>query len=124
MSSKPFLIFALLIAGCSRGVEQSEFQGRYGFSLEGMKQQVTVDAGGGYSNEFYLDGALVWSSQGRWTYEESVGKKGIAFAGFKFGVPEYASRPGLWFVVPERTFFGVKELCFDPDLNRCFSDKQ
>ena len=120
MSRKLFLLFALVIAGCSRGVGQSELPGQYEFSLDNMKQQVTVGTDGKYANTFYRNGALVWSDQGTWTYEESVGKKGVAFAQFRFGIPEYSSNRGLWFVVPEKTFIGVKELCFDSDMDRCF----
>jgi hypothetical protein len=119
------MLAALVVGGCSSGVEQSELPGQYEFSLEGMKQQVTVSADGKYSNAFYRDGAPVWSDQGTWTFEESAGKKGIAFMEFRFGIPEYSSNRGLWFVVPEKTLTGVKELCFDSDLGRCFrSGKQ
>jgi hypothetical protein len=113
-------LLVLAIVGCSRGVEQRELPGQYEFSLDGMRQRVTIDADGKYSNVFYRDGALVWSDQGKWTYEESAGKKGIALSEFRFGIPEYSSRRGLWFVVPEKTLTEVKELCFDSDLDRCF----
>ena len=127
MSRKLFLLFALVVAGCSRGVGQPELPGQYEFSLDNMKQQVTVGADGKYSNAFYRDGILVWSEQGTWTYD--VEEKGIGFAEFRFGIPEYSfnrdlgfavPERGLWFVVPEKTFTGVKKLCFDPDLDRCF----
>jgi hypothetical protein len=119
------MLAALVVAGCSSGVEQSELPGQYEFFLGDMKQQVTVSADGKYSNAFYRGGARVWSDQGAWTVEESAGKKGIAFKEFRFGIPEYSSNRGLWFVVPEKTLTGVKELCFDSDLGRCFqSDKR
>jgi len=132
------LLFALVLAGCSRSVEQSELTGQYEFSLENMKQQITIGADGKYTNAFYRDGALVWSDQGRWTYDKLAGKKGVAFAEFEFGIqeyspaklgnPEYSGMPrlpdsssrSLWYVVPEKTLTGVRELCFDPDLDRCF----
>ena len=131
MNRKLFLLCALVVAGCSREVGQPELPGQYEFSLDNMKQQVTVGADGKYSNAFYRDGALVWSDQGIWVYEESAEKKGVAFAEFRFGIPEYSSNRtqglglvvpdrGLWFVVPERTLTGIKEICFDPDLDRCF----
>lgn len=132
------LLFALVLASCSRGVEQPELPERYEFSLDNMKQQITIGADGKYTNAFYRDGALVWSDQGKWTYEELSGEKRIAFAQFRFGIPEYSpARSGapeysempklpessgrsFWFVVPEKTLAGIRELCFDPDLDRCF----
>jgi len=114
------LLLALVLASCSRGVEQPELPGQYEFSLDNMRQQVTISVDGKYANAFYRNGALVWSNQGKWTYEESAGKKGVAFAEFRFGIPEYSSVQGLWFVVPEKTLAGIRELCFDQDLERCF----
>jgi hypothetical protein len=116
-----FLIFILAVAGCSRGVDKAELPGRYEFSLDNMKQQVTIGADGKYSNALYRGGALVWSEQGVWTYYEAAkkGRTEIMLDKFRFGIPEYASG-GSWFVVPEKTLTGVKALCFDPDLNRCF----
>jgi hypothetical protein len=115
------LMFVLLaVAGCSRGVDRAELPGRYEFSLDNMKQQVTISADGKYVNVLYRDNALVWSEQGVWTYYEAAGKHTeIILDKFKFGIPEYASG-GSWFVVPEKTLTGVKALCFDPDLDRCF----
>lgn len=132
------LLLALVLASCSRGVEQPELPGRYEFLLDNMKQQITIGADGKYTNAFYRDGALVWSDQGKWTYEKSAGEKGVAFAEFRFGIPEYSparlgspeysgmpklpdsSSRSLWYVVPEKTFTGTRTLCFDPDLGRCF----
>lgn len=114
------LLFSLLALGCSRGVGQSELPGQYEFALDNMKQQIRISADGKYSNTYYRDGILVWSDQGTWNHEEAAGEKGIALMEFRFGVPEYAINRGLWFVVPEKTFSGVRKLCFDPDLNRCF----
>lgn len=132
------LILILVLAGCSREVDQSELPGQYQFSLDNMRQQVTVSTEGKYVNAFYRDGALVWSDQGKWAYETSAGKKGVAFAEFRFGIPEYSparldsheyseipklpdsSSRSLWYVVPEKTITGTRELCFDPDLGRCF----
>lgn len=115
------LIFVLAVAGCSRGVDRAEVPGRYHFSLDNIKQQVTIGTDGKYANALYRNGALVWSEHGVWTYEEAQGHKGIMLSKFKFGISEYASG-GSWFVVPERTFTGVKALCFDPDLDRCFRE--
>ncbi len=114
-----FLLIALALAGCSRGVDKAELPGRYEFSLDKVKQQVTIGADGKYANEFYRDSALVWSEQGAWTYEEAGGRRGIMLGKFRFGIAEYSSG-GNWFVVPEKTLTGVKALCFDSDLDRCF----
>ena len=131
-------LLAFLLASCSRSVERSELLGQYEFSLDNMKQKITIDADGKYTNAFYRDSALVWSDQGRWTYEKLTGEKRIAFAQFRFGIPEYSparfgapeysempklpesSGRSFWFVVPEKTLTGIRELCFDPDLDRCF----
>ena len=137
MSCRLFVLVALVVAGCSRGVEQPEVPGQYEFSLENMKQQIIVSADGKYSNSFYRDGVLVWSDQGTWIYDKAGGENGISFEGFRFGMPEYSSSQlarnlalnlgfvvperGVWFVVPEKTLFGVKKICFDPDDRyRCF----
>ena len=120
MTRNLLLIFALAVAGCSRGVDRAEVPGRYEFSLDNIKQQVTIGADGKYANAFYRDGALVWSEQGVWTYYKATeGRTEIVLDTFKFGISEYASG-GSWFVVPEKTITGVKALCFDPDLDRCF----
>lgn len=118
------LIFVLAVAGCSRGVDRTELPGRYEFSLNNMKQQVTLSADGKYVNVLYHGDALVWSEQGTWTYYETVGKghTEIILAKFKFGISEYASG-GSWFVIPEKTLMGVKRLCFDPDLDQCFDTR-
>lgn len=113
------LILVLAVGGCSRGVDRAELPGRYEFALDNIKQQVTIGADGKYANVLYRDSALVWSEQGVWTYEETDGHKGIMLGKFRFGITEYASG-GSWFVVPEKTLTGVRSLCFDPDLDRCF----
>ena len=119
MTRSFFMILALAVAGCSRGVDRGEVPGRYQFSLDNIKQQVTLAVDGKYTNALYRDGALVWSEHGVWTYEEAQGHKGIMLSKFKFGISEYASG-GSWFVVPEKTLTGTNVLCFDPDLDRCF----
>ena len=119
MTRRLLLLFALAVAGCSGVVDKAELPGQYEFSLDNMKQRLTIGADGKYANVFSRGGALVWSEQGVWTYEEADGRRGIMFGKFRFGIPEYSSG-GNWFVVPEKTLTGVKALCFDPDLNRCF----
>lgn len=122
MTRNLLLIFALAVAGCSRGVDRAEVPGRYEFSLDNVKQQVTIGADGKYANALYRNGALVWSEQGVWTYYEAAkGHTEIVLDKFRFGISEYASG-GSWFVVPEKTITGVKALCFDPDLDRCFRE--
>ncbi len=125
MTRSILLILALAVGGCSRGVDRAELLGRYEFALDNIKQQVTIGADGKYANVLYRDNALVWSEQGVWTYYEAVGKghTEIILDKFKFGIPEYASG-GSWFVVPEKTLAGVKALCFDPDLDRCFRERK
>lgn len=119
MTRSFFMMLALAVAGCSRGVDRADVPGRYEFSLDNIKQQVTLAVDGKYANALYRDGALVWSENGAWTYEEAGGHRGIMLDKFRFGISEYASG-GSWFVVPEKTLTGVKALCFDPDLDRCF----
>ena len=113
-------IFVLALFGCSLAVEKAEVPGLYEFAIDNLKQQITIGADGKYVNAFYRGGALVWSDQGAWTYEEQKGKLGVTLAKFRFGIPGHSSEPGHWFVVPEKTLTGGKTLCFDPDLARCF----
>jgi hypothetical protein len=120
MNHSLLFLLVLAIAGCTRGMDKAEVPGIYEFGIDNLKQQITIGADGKYSNAFYQGGALVWSDQGAWTYEEQKGKPGITFAKFRFGIPGHASEPGYWFVVPEKTLTGVKALCFDLDLDRCF----
>jgi hypothetical protein len=137
-----FWILVLMVSGCSRAVDKTELLGRYEFPLDNMKQEITIGVDGKYTNVFYRDGVLAWSDQGEWTYEKLSGGREemvIAFAEFRFGIPEYSSgrygnpeysklpklpdssKRSLWYVAPEKTFTGVMELCFDPDLYRCFT---
>jgi|SRR5262252_5796291 len=112
------LLFAL--SGCSSGVERTAVPGSYEFALDGFRQVLVIGEDGRYTNTLYKDGAAVWSDQEAWVYENEMG--GVTLSGFRFGIPEYTSRPrGLWFVVPSKTLSGTKQLCFDDDLGRCFS---
>lgn len=109
-----------LMMGCSREVKQSELPGQYVFSLGNARQQITISANGHYFNTFYRNRTLSWSDQGTWEYKDVLGEKGILLNRFKFGFKEYSS-DGTWFVVPEKTILGKRKLCFDSDLDRCFS---
>lgn len=114
------LLFSLAVAGCSRGMNQAELPGRYEFSYDTTKQHVTLGVDGTYTNTFYKDNRLVWSEKETWIYyKETKGYSAIRLEHFRFGLSEYTSG-GSWFAVPEKTLTGVKRLCFDPDLYRCF----
>ncbi len=128
------LLLALAVVSCFRGVTKAELPGFYEFQIKNVKQQITVGADGTYTNALYRDGALVWSDQETWSYDEWDGEKGICFNEFRFGIPDHdftpwfldlgrSSRRGFWFVVPEKTPSGIRELCFDPDLDRCFQTR-
>lgn len=117
------MLLCLGLVGCSGHVEKAQLPGSYEFMLDGIRQVVVVGADGKYTNTLYKDGAAAWSDQQVWTYEEQGGKYGVTFAGFRFGIPGHASAPGLWFVIPEKTLGGTKELCFDTDLGRCFQSR-
>lgn len=114
------VILLLALAGCSGRMEKDQVPGTYEFALESIRQIVVVGADGRYTNTLYRDGTAVWSDQQTWTYEVQGKKSGITFTGFRFGIPGHSSSPGLWFVVPDRALSGIKELCFDTDLGRCF----
>ena len=124
-----WLLF-LVFLGCTQAVERREISGIYDFKLENIKQKVVIGEDGKYVNKFFRDDILVWADNGTWTYEKAGKQTGIALAEFRFALPEYSlvkygipgnsSGRGLWFVVPEKTVSGMKQLCFDPDLDRCF----
>jgi hypothetical protein len=121
MGRRYAFLCVLALAGCTREVDKAELPGRYEFSVDNLKQQITISADGKYTNALYRDGTLSWSDQRTWDYEKVQGKFGVTFNEFRFGIPGYSSQPGYWFVVPEKTLTGVKELCFDPDnLYQCF----
>ncbi len=114
------LLLLLLLAGCSRSVEKGQVPGVYEFALDGLKQTIVVEYGGRYTNTLDENGVAVWTDQQTWTYETQSGDTGVTFTHFRFGIPGYASAPGLWFVVPSKAMSGSKKLCFDADLGRCF----
>lgn len=120
MNPKFLMLFMVAIAGCSRGFNKAELPGIYAFERDSLKQEITISADGKYLNTLYLDGKPAWSDQGGWVYEDLSGKTGATFTKFRFGVPGHAAVPGYWFVVPEKSVTGVRRLCFDPDLDRCF----
>ncbi len=120
MMARFSLLFVLALAGCTRGVDKAELPGRYEFSIDNLKQQITINADGTYTNAVYRDGTLSWSDQQTWDYEKVRGEFGVTFNKFTFNIPGFSSGSGYWFVVPEKTLTGTKELCFDPDLYRCF----
>jgi len=120
MSHKLLLFLLVAAAGCSRDVDKADLPGRYSVESDSLKQEITIRVDGKYVNAFYRDGKLIWSDQGDWAHEEQKGKRGITFSGFRFGIPGHSAEPGYWFVLPEKSLWGAKRLCFDPDLNRCF----
>lgn len=123
MTPKFLVLLAVMLAGCSRGLDKTELPGLYRFASDSLKQEVTVGADGTYVNTLYRDGKLVWLDQGDWAYEEQRGKTGVTFSKFRFGIPGHSTNPGYWFVVPEKAFTGAKKLCFDPDLDHCFETR-
>jgi hypothetical protein len=112
------LLISLTVSGCARTLQEAELPGRYEFQINNLKQQVTVSGDHKYTNVLYRDSVVVWSDHGTWTYDER--RVGVTFGQFRFGIPGHSAQPGYWFVVPQKTFTGTKQLCFDPDLDRCF----
>lgn len=121
MKRRLVMLLAMVIVGCTRHLERDDIPGAYEFQFDNLKQRITVAADGKYTNALYQGEALMWSDEGVWTYEEK--QKGVTFAQFRFGVPGHSPRRGYWFVVPQNTLTGIKQLCFDPDLDRCFRSK-
>jgi len=114
------VLLTFLLGGCSRGVDKADLPGVYFFEGKGLRQQITLNTNGEYLNALYADGVLSWTETGKWSYEQQGGKGGVTFSNFRFGLKDTAVGPGFWFVVPEKTIAGRKQLCFDIDLNRCF----
>jgi hypothetical protein len=114
------LLLLVALAGCSRELDTAGLPGVYRYEGDGVKQEITVSANGKYRNVLYLEDRLMWSDEEDWEYEQVSGKFGITFSKFRFGIPGHRPLSGYWFVEPERSSSGVKRLCFDPDLNRCF----
>jgi hypothetical protein len=120
MNRKLLLVSVVAFAGCSRGFDRAELPGVYSFEVDGVKQEVTIEADGKYANVLYREGRLVWSDRGEWAYEEHNGKVGVTLGKFRFGIPGHSAVSGYWFVSPEKSFSGARRLCFDLDLDRCF----
>jgi hypothetical protein len=114
--------FCIFIAGCQRSVAVADFPGTYVTIVENIKQEIKVQPDGTYTNTAYRSGALLWSDSQKWQHEEQLGKVGITFTKFRFEIPGHSTYPGYWFVVPSRSLFGTKRLCYDIDLDRCFED--
>lgn len=123
--SRGFLLVLLLgtVASCSRGVGKTELPDIYRFASGNLKQEVTISPNGKYQNAFYREGTLVWLDRENWTYEDQKGQVGVTLTKFRFGIAGHSDVPGYWFVVPEKTLTGVKRLCFDPDLGKCFDTR-
>lgn len=133
MSHLTVIFLVLLLSGCFRGVNKADLPGTYAFEENGLKQEITINANGRYSNTLFSNGAVIWSDAGGWVYETVAGETGITFGDFrsgvddtsvKFGLDKTFNLPGYWFVVPERTFFGHKQICFDKDANKCFQARE
>lgn len=118
---KSILMVLFALGGCSSRVEISELPDSYEFALDGLRQVVIIGGEGRYTNTLYKGGEPVWSYQQSWTYEDHNNR--VTLTGFRFGIPDHSASPGLWFVMPRKTIGGIKELCFDADLGRCFSAK-
>jgi len=114
------VLLAFLLGGCSRVVDEADLPGVYVFEGNKLRQQITLKKNGEYLNALYGGGVLSWTETGTWVYEQEGGKSGITFSKFKFGLKDTPDVPGYWFVVPEKTIAGRRQLCFDIDLNRCF----
>jgi hypothetical protein len=118
------LLASIALGGCSREIDIGDLPGEYSVTIDGQKQVVDLRSDGSYENAYYRRGKLVWRYTDKWSYERDGGRDGkvMTFSKFQFGLAEYSSSPvGFWPVEPERSFSGVIEFCFDPDLNgRCF----
>jgi hypothetical protein len=105
----------------SRVLASAEIPGNYAFKLGTVEEKITLLADGIYTNALRVNDQLAWEDKGTWSHDKIGNQSGITFAKFRFGVQGYSSRPSYWFVTPEKTIMGKKKLCFDPDLDRCFS---
>jgi hypothetical protein len=118
------MLFALV--GCSRKLDVAEYPDVYEFTLENVRQEITIRADKTYSNKLYSKGVLVWSDVDEWEYEaptKAGSEEALTFSRFRIGFEEYNrgdKRRGYAVFGPEKSVLGVKKLCFDPDLYRCF----
>lgn len=110
----------VLLSACGEQNPLADVAGTYRFEGSAEVQEISVESDGHYANSYFRDGGLVWRDEGEWEPDEVAGEKGVTFAEFRFGLAGHSTRPGYWFVVPERSFFGNARLCFDPDLGYCF----
>jgi hypothetical protein len=118
------LLLTVVLAGCWGEPQQTDLPGVYAFAKDGVRQEITIDADGSYTNSLYRDGALVWSDKGRWEYGRLKGKPMmVTFEQFRNGVKDRQPFPGVrgfWAVEPERSWRGAIVFCFDLDLGHYF----
>jgi hypothetical protein len=116
------LLINFLLLGCTTDFDgnTSEWMGRYKFEDANIIQEVEITIDGVFSNTLFVGRRRVWQDSGTWELESLPALTGFIFSKFRFGISGHSAQLGYWFVVPEKSYFGQKRLCFDPDLNRCF----
>jgi hypothetical protein len=124
------VILSIGIASCSAKSQKFDLAGTYVFKIKESKQEIIINPDGTYVNNLYENNKILWSEKNKWEYETMRGHEGmVTFDGFRFKPDEFkadksgAPRRGLWVVEPEKSWTGVRKLCFDPDLYRCFEAK-
>jgi hypothetical protein len=117
------IFFSLALAACSRSVTKGDLPGVYVAKEGDITQELRLEQNGTYVNTLYINGSVQWSENQSWIYEVHDGKSGTVFSKFRFGLKDTPSSAGYWFVEPVKSAAGGIQLCYDPDLGRCFQMK-
>jgi len=130
-------IAALALSACGKVTKPEELPGRYVFSWKTLRQEIRIEAAGGYDNSYYAGTIRLWSERGTWDWDETWEDHQLTFNTFRFSratrcaerrrcadferyTPQSLALRGFWPVTPERTLFGSIKLCFGSEGYLCF----
>ena len=121
LSSISVAVMCFLLLGCD-GAKEENIPGIYRAEYIGNIDELVILSDMTYVHSFIGDNGGLVSRKGNWSIEilnnESLG---ITFEDFSFRQGAYELKPaGYWHVEVEKTVFGLIQLCFDPDMDKCF----
>jgi hypothetical protein len=114
------IILLLGLLGCVQDFNPSALSGIYHYAEGNIKQEIRIEPAGMYTNSLQQNGVEIWNEKNTWVLGKNHDRSRVIFSNFKFGIPLVTEVKGFWSVEPEKSLLGVKKLCFDNDLNRCF----
>lgn len=112
-------IIALLVSpltGCSRHYSAQELAGKYALSVGEGTDTIVLNANGTYTETYRATSGQEDHQEGTWTLEEVQAGPTVVLSNFR---PPFAKdpRPGFYFLLVEKKWFGNIYLITNIDLN-------